>query len=95
MNGATHLSTGDSFVGTAASPWALAGAGDFTRDGQLDLIWHNTLTGDVYIWPMDGTTHVSGDSLVGNASGASGWRLGAVADFSRGQAFRSTSRTEP
>ncbi|KAM3093501.1 FG-GAP-like repeat-containing protein [Phormidesmis sp. 146-35] len=36
--------------------WEVAGASDLNRDGQSDLVWRNTVTGDNTIWLMNGTS---------------------------------------
>ena len=39
-------------------PWVLVGTGDFNRDGNIDLLWHNHRTGVIQVWFMDGTDRV-------------------------------------
>ncbi len=34
--------------------WRMAGTGDFNGDGQTDLLWENTTTGEHEIWLMNG-----------------------------------------
>ena len=36
--------------------WQIVGTGDYNRDGQVDLLWRNTLEGYVAWWVMDGTS---------------------------------------
>ena len=36
--------------------WQLRGLADFNGDGQLDVLWHHQMTGDLYVWFMNGTT---------------------------------------
>ncbi len=38
--------------------WSQVGVGDFNGDGQTDLLWQNTATGQVAIWRMNGPTYV-------------------------------------
>jgi len=61
-----------------ADDWVLVGAADFNGDGQPDLIWQNTVTGQRTIWLMNGTNLVSGVSL-GVVS--TDWDLVGAADF--------------
>jgi hypothetical protein len=35
-----------------AEEWHIAGAADFSGDGQADLVWENTTTGQRAIWQM-------------------------------------------
>jgi len=37
--------------------YQLTGVGDFTGDGQLDLVWTNKSSGDNYVWRMNGYTY--------------------------------------
>ncbi len=30
--------------------------GDFNSDGKSDLVWRNSVTGEIVIWLMDGTS---------------------------------------
>ena len=41
---------------TEPTSWSIAGTGDFNGDGQPDIIWQNTITGQRLIWIMNGTT---------------------------------------
>src|SRR5207244_3101655 len=38
---------------------------DFNADGKPDILWHNTQTGDVAVWLLNGTQFVSGGPLGG------------------------------
>jgi hypothetical protein len=40
--------------GSAPTTWVIAGIGDLNDDGKADLVWHNTSTGEVGGWLMDG-----------------------------------------
>lgn len=43
--------------------WSVAGMGDFNRDGKLDIVWQNDLTGQARVWLMNGTSFVSSQNL--------------------------------
>jgi hypothetical protein len=40
--------------------WAIAGVGDFNKDGKPDILWWNKSTGQNYAWYMDGVKHTGG-----------------------------------
>jgi hypothetical protein len=35
------------------------GAGDFSGDGRGDVLWRHATRGEVWLWPMNGTTVLS------------------------------------
>jgi FG-GAP repeat protein len=39
-----------------SSDWKVAGVGDFDGDGKADILWRNSVTGENYLYPMDGAT---------------------------------------
>jgi hypothetical protein len=41
-----------------ADAWRIAGTADFNRDGDSDVMWQNSSTGQRAIWLMDQTTWV-------------------------------------
>jgi hypothetical protein len=79
------LNNSASGIRTTASPgiadpafWDYEGSGDFNRDGQLDIIWRNKVSGRMLIWHLrngviDSTSELGGAAL--------NWKLLAVADF--------------
>ena len=55
-----HKVTGRTTVlgenGTAAlvgSPWSIVGSGDMNSDGNADIVWHNSSTGETQVWHLD------------------------------------------
>jgi hypothetical protein len=67
-----NSSTGENYLypmdGTAIMPtegylrtvadlsWQVKGTGDYDGDGKADVLWRNAVTGENYLYPMDGTT---------------------------------------
>jgi hypothetical protein len=40
--------------------WEIAGVADFNNDGNPDILWRNTHTGQNYVWYMNGVTNIGG-----------------------------------
>jgi FG-GAP-like repeat/Galactose oxidase, central domain len=81
MNG-TSLSYGMFLTPSAvAGAWQVRGLADFDGDGKLDILWHNTTTGQVYVWFMNGTVQSSGSFLTPAAVANTSWRVAQVSDF--------------
>jgi hypothetical protein len=56
MDGTTIAGQGSPWTLGPSSPWQIAGVGDFNGDGKSDILLHQSSTGQVYLWLMDGTT---------------------------------------
>ena len=80
MNGTTIASQGTPGTVTPSSGWVIAGVGDFDRNGTSDILWRNTISGEVYLWLMNGTT-IASQGDVGVVSPSSGWNIVGVGDF--------------
>ena len=61
MNGTSLSSSAP--LGTVAASWEIDGTGDFNRNGQVDILWTDTATGERVIWLMNGNTFSSSVSL--------------------------------
>jgi hypothetical protein len=85
LNGATHVGTVSLGVITpewtpgpgAQKPIQLARL-DFNGDGQSDLLWENSATGEHYAWLMNGA-NLASSAFLGTLPAE--WRLVATADF--------------
>ena len=87
MNGSTIESTATpTYQGSAVSPgssWSVAGIGDFTGDGDADILWQNS-NGSLAMWLMDGSTITSSatPTYEGSAvSPGSSWSVAGIGDF--------------
>ncbi|MBA4147735.1 MAG: hypothetical protein H0X66_06435 [Verrucomicrobia bacterium] len=59
--------------------WRLAGSDDFNSDGKADILWHNTRTGVLNVWLMNGITRTSAVRLTNTVGPL--WRVAATANF--------------
>ncbi|MGP1385996.1 MAG: cadherin domain-containing protein [Thainema sp.] len=66
--------------------WQIEGVGDYDGDGQDDLVWRNSTTGQNSVWFMNGTNRVGTAGLPAVAE--AGWQLGGVGDFSASSPLR-------
>ena len=88
MNGSTiESSASPTFQGNAISPgasWSVAGIGDFTGNGNDDILWQQSTTGTLVMWLMNGSTIESSASptVQGNAvSPGASWSVAGIGDF--------------
>lgn len=67
------------------APWTLAAVADFTNDGQVDLAWHNGVSGRVVVWRMAAKARrVGGGYVTPDGPAKSDWHLVAGADLGLG-----------
>ena len=53
LNGLSAPTTGV-IASAVPAKWVIAGVGDLDGDGKADLVWRNTVTGDVAVWLLNG-----------------------------------------
>jgi hypothetical protein len=53
-------------------------SGDFNADGKQDVLWRNTLSGEVRLWYMNGQNVLANDSV---ATVGLDWEIVGIADF--------------
>ncbi|MGI0026125.1 MAG: FG-GAP repeat domain-containing protein, partial [Nitrososphaera sp.] len=65
---------------SGSGEWFFRGFGDFNGDGKTDLFWHNSNTGDISAWLMNGD-RVSQYTSYDDVPFSSGWHLRGFGDF--------------
>ena len=65
----------------ADTRWQIRGVSDFDGDGKPDLLWHHQVTGDLYIWFLDGTVTVRGSYLTPPTFADTRWQIRGISDF--------------
>ena len=58
--------------GVLLRSWAVVGTDDVNGDGMSDLLWQNTISSQVSVWEMNGTSVLS---AVAPTTPGSGWQL--------------------
>jgi Ca2+-binding RTX toxin-like protein len=79
MDGATTTASA-TLTGPGATFTAI-GTGDFNADGQSDILFQDSATGNAQIWTMNGTAHVGTFSI--NKPAGLGWTLRGAEDYNR------------
>jgi hypothetical protein len=80
MNGTTIGSQGSPATEAPSTGWVIQGVGDFNGDGDADILWQNSITGQLDIWLMNGTTLTTSGSP-GTEAPSTGWVIQGVGDF--------------
>lgn len=70
----------------APAPWAPVGANDINRDGELDVLFRNAVTGELSVWYMVGASRIAratidADQDGGDARALAPWRVAGTGDF--------------
>jgi hypothetical protein len=60
--------------------WQVAGIGDFDGDGKDDILWHNSATGENYIYFMDGRSIKPSEGYTRTVPDSS-WHIVGIGDF--------------
>lgn len=63
--------------------WKLRGSGDLNGDGKPDLVWQNTITGDLSWWFMDGALLFDAGYFSISRIADTNWQIVAVRDMNR------------
>ncbi len=67
-------------VSVPGPPWRIAGSVDFNGDGDTDIVWENTSTGQHAIWLLQNSRFTNGIIL---PAVAPPWRIAGVGDFNK------------
>jgi len=80
MNG-TAILAGEGYLRTVADQnWQVAGVGKFDADTTADILWRNRLTGENYLYPMNGTAILAGEGYLRSVADLD-WQVAAVGDY--------------
>jgi uncharacterized repeat protein (TIGR03803 family) len=80
MDGTTKIGGGPAGSINPGPSWKAVGTGDFNGDGNADILWQNTSSGQVSIWEMDGTTKIGGGPA-GSINPGPSWKAVGTGDF--------------
>jgi hypothetical protein len=75
------LQASNAFVQLGGSPagddWKISDVGDFDHDGNLDLVWRNSSSGQVWLWRTSGTAIQPSNAfvLVGGSPAGDDWMI--------------------
>ena len=79
MNGTAILGT-EGYLRTVVDlNWKVAGTGDFDGDGNADILWRNSATGENYAYLMDGTT-IAAEGYLRTVADQN-WQVTATGDY--------------
>ena len=53
---------------------------DFNADGRSDILWHNAMSGENYLYPMDGTTILGTEGYLRTVADLN-WKVAGIGDF--------------
>ncbi len=80
MNGTAILAT-EGYIRTMADQnWQVAGIGDFDGDGKDDILWRNALTGENYLFPMNGLVIKATEGYIRTMADQD-WQVVGIGDF--------------
>jgi hypothetical protein len=80
MNGLAIKGT-EGYIRTVADQnWQVVGVGDFNGDGKSDILWRNRVTGENYLYPMDGTAILASESYLRTVADTQ-WQIKGTGDY--------------
>ena len=85
----TRLQTTNPYVQIGTSPagndWQIGGTGDFDSDRNIDILWRQASTGEVWIWRMNGTQLQTTNPYVqiGTSPAGNDWQISSTGAFDK------------
>jgi len=77
----TSILPSEGYIRTVSDQtWEVAGIGDFNGDGRDDILWRNRLTGENYVYFMNGLAILPGEGYVRTVTDQS-WQVAGIGDF--------------
>ena len=68
-------------LGNVPSNWVMAGAGDFNGDGNIDILWHDSISGTVAIWYLNSAGEVQSTASVAAVPPSTYWTIVQTGDY--------------
>jgi hypothetical protein len=80
MNGLA-IRPGEGYIRRVADTnWQVKAVADFNGDGRADILWRNRVSGQNYLYPMNGLTILGGEGYVRTVSDLA-WQIVATGDY--------------
>jgi len=76
----SNITSGAQFWQAADQAWTIVGQGDFDGDGVRDLVWQNSITGEVYLMLMSSPTAVKSGAVIYTEPNTN-WKIVATGDI--------------
>jgi glucose/arabinose dehydrogenase len=80
MNGTAIVGTEGYLRTVADQNWKIVGIGDFDGDGKADILWRNSVSGENYLYPMDGLVILGTEGYLRTVADTT-WQIVGVGDF--------------
>jgi hypothetical protein len=68
-------------LGNVPSNWVMAGTGDFNGDGNIDILWQDSITGTVAIWYLNSAGGIQSTASVAAVPPSTTWTIVQTGDY--------------